>query len=320
MDVARRHHHPASGRLPGDGQHRRCTQCRLPHRRRTDMGHSVPSGSLPLHRRTQAAGKLRGGHLRLPARLESRIVRGCHRTGAAGEARRRQSGARPFGRRGLLRSRHPAAPGHRQEPLLHLRRYGSAPQERIYGRTRLLPSHGAQRQGSTGRGEVSGRPARRHRPRSETQNHRPRLHRGLQRRSESHRKRPMAGTGNHLSGCHRIHVGERPFGDHQVAPQRGRASRRDAPAHRRTAAPPFQGRSEACGTDAGHRPADTRTPPLPRAGTRHPDTRRSDAGTGSRSAGGRQNIHGRTEGVGPVRQGLAGRHDSAPGQERRRDG
>ena len=74
--------------------------------------------------------------------------------------RRRQGRAGAFGRRGLHGCRRAAAPRHRREPALHLRRFGSTAQERVRKRPRFLQGHGTQRQGRQGRRQVPGRPGR----------------------------------------------------------------------------------------------------------------------------------------------------------------
>ena len=61
-----------------------------------------------------------------------------HRARVAGETGRRQGRARTFGRRRLVGGRRAAAQGHRQEPLLHLRGFGPAAQERVRGRARVV--------------------------------------------------------------------------------------------------------------------------------------------------------------------------------------
>ena len=138
VDVARRHHYARARQLPHRRQHGGCARSGLPHRWRADVGHPVPPRSLPLDRRYAAAPQLRRGHLRLLAVVDLGELRRVDRARVAREARQRQGGAGPFGRCRLVGGRRAAAPRHRAEPLLHLRRFGPAAQERVRGGARLL--------------------------------------------------------------------------------------------------------------------------------------------------------------------------------------
>ena len=131
VDVARRHDHARSRRVRDrrfDGGRPRGG---LPDRRRADMGHSVPPRGLSLDRRQTVAEEFRRRHLRMRAVVDFGELRGVHRTRTARETGRRPRGAGPFGRRRFDGGRRAAAPGHRPQPLLHLRRFGPAAQERV---------------------------------------------------------------------------------------------------------------------------------------------------------------------------------------------
>ncbi len=54
--------------------------------------------------------------------------------------------------------------------------------------------------------------------RGQTQDHRPRFHRGVRCRGSEDKGRPLVGAGNHLSRCRGVGVGGRSGSYHQVAP------------------------------------------------------------------------------------------------------
>ena len=99
---------------------------------------------------------------------------------------------------------------------------------------------------SRGRGRRLSRASRGGGSGTETEDHRPDLHRGLREGGPKDQGRGLPRPGDALSGPHRIPVGiRRPQRRDQVPPQRGGTPQKDETEARRAAEAPLQGRGPA---------------------------------------------------------------------------
>ena len=165
---------------------------------------------------------------------------------------------------------------------------------------------------------VQGRPARRRReravprqagrrqgPGAEAQDHRPRVHRRVRGRGEEGRRRGVPRAGDAVPGRDRVGVVQGAVGDDQVAPQRGRAARADAPQADRAAARAVQGRGARAGRR--DRPAAPRAvaAAVPRPGAGGARAGRGDARALRRAARRRRDHRGGDPRRRPLRGDLA---------------
>ncbi len=196
----------------------------------------------------------------------------------------RESALRHLGRRRLGGDRGVAQARHRRRPGLGLRRHRTAAQGRaLAGRGQPDRRTGDSDRDRRRRRGLSRRARWRDRPRGQAQGDRTRLHRRLPARGAQVRGREVPRPGDALSGRHRIDLGARAVGGHQVAPQRRRPARAPRLRARRALALAVQGRGAAARARARTAGGVHRPPSVPRPGPRGADPRRGDRGARSRS-------------------------------------
>ena len=227
VDEPRRQGDRAAAGLQADGQH-----AELPDRRHGRRGARLLRRAVPSRGHAHAAGPrdaraLRARHLRRQGRLDHARP---HRRGGGAHPRaggRRGGHARPVGWRRFQCGRGADSPRDRRAADLRVRRPRPAAPERRRtgdGDVRRPPA----RQGAARRCQraVSRRAERRRRPRGQTQDHRPRVRRGVPARGQEAGQGQVAGAGHDLPRRHRIGRRQDQEGHHdQEPPQRGRPAR-----------------------------------------------------------------------------------------------